>query len=87
MAVMSKLLLTLLLPDYLICASLDDIGCEVRQLLEEGVSAPHGLCNHLGKLHGRQGRREPAIAAQDIHAGLDQANSLGEGRGGGGGAG
>ena len=46
------------------------------QLLEEGVPTPHGLCDHLGQLHGRQGRGEPAITAKDVHTGLDQANGL-----------
>ena len=61
---------------YFLCASLDDIGGEVWQLLKEGVSAPHGLSDHLGQLHGCQGGGEPAIATKDIHTGLDQANGL-----------
>ena len=63
---------------YLLCASLDDVGCEVRQLLEEGVLAPHGLGEHLGQLHGSEGRRQPAITAQHIHTRLDQTNGLRE---------
>ena len=60
----------------LLCASLDDVGSEVGQLFEEGVLAPHGLGHHLGQLHGTQSRREPSVAAQHIHTGLDQSNSL-----------
>ena len=61
---------------YLFSAFLDEVRGEVRQLLEGGVFAPHGLGHHLGQLHGRQGRREPTIAAQYVHTGLDQTDSL-----------
>ena len=48
----------------------------MRELLEEGVLAPHGLGHHLGQLHGTQGRGEPPVAAQDVHTCLDQPNGL-----------
>ncbi len=61
---------------HLVCASLDDIRGEVRQLLEEGVFGPHGLGDHLSQLHGSESRLEPAIAAENIHTRLDQPHSL-----------
>ena len=48
----------------------------MRQLLEEGVFAPHGLSQHLGQLHGSQGGREPAVTTEHVHTGLDQTNRL-----------
>ena len=59
----------------------------MRQLLEEGVLAPHGLRHHLRQLHSTEGRREPPIATQHVHTRLDESNGLcgreGEGRDGG----
>ena len=46
------------------------------ELFEERVFAPHGLCHHLGQLHGAQGWRQPPVAAQNIHTRLDQTNGL-----------
>lgn len=61
---------------HLLGAFLDDIGGDVWELFEEGVLAPHGLGHHLGQLHGTQCGRQPAIATQHIHTGLDQSNGL-----------
>ena len=40
---------------------------QVRQLLEVAGS---GLGRHLGQLHGRDGRAQPAVAAQHVHTHL-----------------
>ena len=61
---------------HLFLASLDDVRCEVWQLFEIGVLAPHGLGDHLGQFHGSQGRREPTVTAQHIHTRLDQPHRL-----------
>lgn len=50
------------------------------QLLQVGVLRPHGLRDHLGQLHGSQGGAEPAVAGEDVDAGLDQPDGLGGGR-------
>ncbi len=44
------------------------------QLLQVGVLVPHGLSDHLGQFHGSQGWRQPTIATQNIHTGLDKSD-------------
>ena len=48
----------------------------MRDLLEVGVLAPHGLCHHLAQLHGRDGGRQPTARAQHVNARLDEADRL-----------
>ena len=42
--------------DSLFSALGDELGGEVRQLLQVGIFAPHSLRHHLGQLHGSQSR-------------------------------
>lgn len=61
---------------YLVCAALDVLRGEKRQLFEVGVLGPHGLGDHLSQFHGSQCRTQPAITGQDVDTGLDETDSL-----------
>ena len=65
-----------LLLSYLLCASFDDVLCEVWQLFQICVFLPHGLCGHLCQLHSCQGWGQPPVTAQHVHTGLDQTDRL-----------
>ena len=61
---------------HLFLTALDDLWCEVGQLLEEGVLVPQRLRRHLGQLHGCQRRAQPPVGTQHIHTRLDQPDCL-----------
>ena len=81
---------------YLFNAFANEVLCEVGQLPQVAILAPHtlkrsndllqqklsisfsntNLGDHLRKLHGGNGRAKPAIWAEDVHTGLDQADRL-----------
>jgi len=63
---------------YILVAPLHNVGGEMWQLLEIRVLLPHGLRDHLGQLHGGEGRREPAVAAEHVDARLDETYGLAE---------
>ena len=50
--------------------------CEVGQLLQVGILVPHCLGDHLGELHGGDGRRQPAVGAEHVDARLRQTDRL-----------